>query len=136
MLQFIYFQTVITLIDVPLSSRPWRYSHIYLAFIYGFAYVGFQLIYILGFDGQDSNGNDWIYPILDWKNEPGKAVGWTVATLVLCVFSYAGLCLLAWARDKLWEKLIGPPRKENRILGVDNPSFSQNTARNYDTIQH
>jgi len=129
-------QTVISLIDVPLSSRPWRYAHIYIGFIYGFTYLGFQLIYILGFDGTDSGGNEWIYPILDWKEEPGIAVGWSVAFIVLMLISHGGLCLLAWARDKLWEKIIGPPKKDNRILGVDNPAFSQNTTRNYDSIEH
>merc|ERR1712113_331548 len=58
-------QTIVTLIDVPVSSRPWRYAHLYLSLIYGFVYVAFQLIYILGFDGTDGAGNDWIYPILD-----------------------------------------------------------------------
>ena len=131
-----YIQTVITSIDVPLSSRPWRYAHIYLAAIYGFAYVGFQLIYILGFDGKDAGGNDWIYPILDWKNEPGKAVGWVVATMVLLFIGYGALCFIAWLRDLFHQKFIGPPKKQNHILGVDNPSFSQNTTKTYDSIQY
>ena len=119
-----------------MSSRPWRYAHIYLSNIYGFAYVAFQLIYILGLDGTDKDGNEWIYPILDWKQDPGKAVGWVVATLVLLFISHGGLCLLAWTRDKLWEKFVGPSKKEKRILGVDNPAFPHNTTRNYDSIEH
>ena len=130
-----YFQTVITSIDVPLSSRPWRYAHIYLAAIYGFAYVGFQLIYILGFDGKDAGGNDWIYPILDWKNEPAKAVGWVVAVLVMLVISYGFLCLLVFARDKLWEKLFGNYQKETTRLTVQNRIDVENSTRHYDTMQ-
>ena len=89
----------------------------------------------MGFDGTDSGGNDWIYPILDWKNDPGKAVGWVVAVLVMLVISYGFLCLLVFARDKLWEKLFGNYQKETTRLTVQNRIDVENSTRRYDTMQ-
>ena len=98
-------------------------------------YVVFQLVYILGFDGQDSQGNDWIYPILDWKNNPGEATGWVVGVIIMLVFTTGILCLIAFIRDLLWEKLIGHSQKETVRLNLENPSNSHNSSKNYDTMQ-
>jgi hypothetical protein len=123
------------LIDVPLSARPWRFCHLHVPLTYGFIYVAFQLIYILGFDGKDAYGNDYIYTILDWKHAPGIAVGWVFGILVMLVFSYGFLCLLVFARDKLWEKWAGTFQKETARLTVENPSYKENSTKNYDTMQ-
>ena len=132
---FILFQSVVTLIDVALSARPWRFCHVYIPLTYGFVYVAFQLIYILGFNGRDPWDHDWIYPILDWKHDPGVAVGWVFGVLVMLVFVYGLLCLLGFARDKLWEKWRGTSSKETVILGVENPLYVEDSTKRYDTMQ-
>ena len=128
-LPFFTFQTVITLIDVPVSSRPWRYSHLYLSFIYGFVYVAFQLIYIFGFDGEDAYGNPWIYPILDWKNDFGQAVGWCFLIMVILVFAQGFLCLLAFARDCIWKKWLGNHQEESVSIDVENSKRYNSTTK-------
>ena len=75
-------------------------------------YVGFELIYIIGFDGQDFWGHDYIYPILDWKNDPGTAVMWVAIVLAVLIFAHGFLCLLAFVRDKIWERWSGKTIKE------------------------
>ena len=123
------FQTVISLIDVPVSSRPWRYSHVYISFIYGFLYIAFQLIYILVLNGEDASGNPWIYPILDWKNDPGKAVGWVVLVMVILVFAHGFLCLLAFSRDWVWKKWFCNNEKELHSLDVENVTHYNSTRQ-------
>ena len=89
----------------------------------------------MGFNGKDPYGNDWIYPILDWKHDPGIAVGWVFGVLIMLVLSYGFLCLLVFARDKLWEKLTGTSQKETARLTVENPLYVENSTRRYDTMQ-
>ena len=119
---------MITVIDVSVSSRPWRYAHIYISLIYGNTYVAFQLIYILGFNGTDANGNDYIYPVLDWKNDPGTAVIWVVLVLVVLFFAQGFLCLLAFARDKLWEQFLG--KSPNKVAALELTS-----VKSYDSMK-
>ena len=113
-------QTVVTLIDVVVSARPWRYSHVCVSLIYGFVYVSFQLIYILGFDGTDASGNDWIYPIMKWKTEPGQATLWVGLVLLVAALGHGLLCLLAFIRDKTWEKYFSKSLVEDVALELAN----------------
>ena len=95
----------------------------YVSLIYGFIYVAFQLIYILGFDGVDSCGNDYIYDILKWKEDPGTAVGWVVLVLLVLFVAQGLLCALALARDLVWKKYFGANIERG---GRDNLAFESN----------
>ena len=74
--------------------------------IFGFAYVSFELIYILGFGGTNGRGNDYIYCIQKWKTEPLEAIGWFVFVLVVIAIAHGILCLWAFIRDKLWQYTV------------------------------
>ena len=97
---------MVTLIDVCVSSRPWKFGHVYVVQIYGGAYGIFQLIYILGFDGTDASGNDWVYPIMKWKTDPGEAVMWVAIVLAVSIMGHGLLCLLAYGQDVLWKNIF------------------------------
>ena len=94
--------------------------------IYGFAYAGFQVIYILAFDLKDDEGNDYIYDILKWKTNPGKAAGTVAMILVMMIFAHGFLCFLAFVRDKIWET-CARKTEGDEYLPLTNP-------KNYDSM--
>ena len=87
--------TIVCLIDIWISGRPWKSFHFIYAIFFGLYYAAFSLIY-WGAGGTgicyvereghltpanqlvEQNGqwcDPFIYPILDWANHPGIAVG-------------------------------------------------------------
>ena len=116
------FIAMISILDVIVSGRPWRFAHVYLIVVLAFLNVFLQLIYILGFDGKNYDYDepdkelDYIYAVFDWKSTPGKGIGYFVAMLVCGLFIHGLCCILAYTRDKLWrqcysiDKDVTPPR--------------------------
>ena len=96
-------QTVITLIDVVISARPWRLCHAMYPFLYALTYLGFNVIYTVVLGGKNSKGEDFIYPILDWGNTPTTAIMWVVVFTILIIVSQAFLCILSFAKGKVFE---------------------------------
>jgi len=97
-------QSIIAFTDILVSARPWRVQHFYVPLIYGIVYGLFQVIYIVGIGGKDEKGHDYIYRILKWKSEPGKAVAFTLAICLMGLIFYLLICLLAYGRDRYWRK--------------------------------
>ena len=107
---------MVTLIDISISSRPWRYGQLYLTAIYGLAYTIFQVIYIVAFGGTDSDGHDYVYAIFKWKTETLKATGYSAGVVIAAILAYTLLWFLAFIRDKVWERLFCKPQDEVVIL--------------------
>ena len=112
-----HLQTVVTLLDVSVGSRPWRYGHMYVAVSYGIVYLLFQVIYVAAFDGTDQYGNDYVYGIFKWKTEPLKATGYVAMMIVVLILAHTFLWLLSIIRDKLWERWFAREQDEVVILG-------------------
>ena len=96
-------QTVITLLDVVLSARPWRLCHGIYPFLYAITYLAFNVIYTVALGGKNTNGEDFVYSILDWRNAPTTAILWVVVFIILIFMSQAFLCVLVYIRDKVLE---------------------------------
>jgi len=66
------FNTLCVLLDLCVTARPVRISHIIYPILVGLSYATFSLFYcVLG--GTDKVGKSWIYPhVLSWK-KPGIA---------------------------------------------------------------
>ena len=96
-------QTVITLMDVVISARPWRLFHAIYPFIYALTYLGFNVIYTVVLGGKNAKGEDFVYPILDWRNVPITAGLWVVVFIILIFMSQIFLCTFAYIRDKVFE---------------------------------
>eukprot|EP00095_Tigriopus_kingsejongensis_P005529 maker-scaffold282_size228295-snap-gene-1.24 protein:Tk05529 transcript:maker-scaffold282_size228295-snap-gene-1.24-mRNA-1 annotation:"hypothetical protein DAPPUDRAFT_306029" len=65
--------SVICLLDLLVSARPFRMHHVYIPALFGVWYVLFSLIYFWA-GGTDAEGNGYIYSVLDWSN-PGLSIG-------------------------------------------------------------
>ena len=71
----------------------------------GIIYVLFNAIYILAFDGTNSKGEEYIYWILDWKHNPGLAVGVLFGLTVVFSVTFCVHYSLAMLRDYCWKKI-------------------------------
>ena len=104
------FIAMISILDVIVSARPWRFAHVYLLVVLAFLNIFLQLIYVLGFNGKNYDHDepnkelDYIYPVFDWKSTPGKAIGYLIAMVVCGLLIHGLCCILASTRDKLWKK--------------------------------
>ena len=95
-------QTIVAISDTLISSRPWKVGHFYCVFLYSILYLLFQILYIVGFKGQDEYGNDYVYFILKWDSETGIAVLIAISLLIAGIISHMFICLIAYSRDKVW----------------------------------
>ena len=93
---------MLSIIDIGISSRPWRYDHLYLPLSFVVAYIVFQLVYIIAFNGTDPWGNEYIYRVVKWKSEPLKAAGFALVLILVVVSVYNTLLRFSLIRDKLW----------------------------------
>ena len=74
-----------------ISGIPVRILHFYQIFIFGLVYCIFTVIYWMA-GGTNNHGKPYIYSVLDYGEDPGKAALWVVlihiaVVLVHCVWS-------------------------------------------------
>ena len=96
---------MIALVDTIVSSRPWNIWYVLYPTSLGIAYLIFNVIYILVFNGTNSKGEEYVYDILDWKNNPGLAVGLMFGVVIGFPLAFCLYYLLAMIRDYLWKKI-------------------------------
>ena len=70
----------------------------------GLIYMIFNLLYIVVFDGTDPNGNDWVYPVLDWNHELGQTMLFVGLSVVGFPVLFSVFYFYAKLRDFLWRK--------------------------------
>ena len=86
----------------------------------GLIYILFNATYILAFDGTNSTGEkEYIYWILDWKNNSGLAVGVLFGLTLVFSVTFCVHYLLAMLRDYCWKKICKPDfnDSQNSTLG-------------------
>ena len=110
---------MVTLIDVSVSSQPWRYGQLYVTVAYGQVYLVFQITYLVVFGGTDADGHDYIYSIFKWKTETLKATGYAAGMTIVLILAYTLLWCLAFLRDKLWRRLFSAPQDEAATLELE-----------------
>lgn len=54
-------------------------------------YLLFNVLYVVAFDGTDLWGNDYVYPLNDWKRAPMTSVLICLVTLPVCLFIWFGV---------------------------------------------
>ena len=73
--------------------------------IFGFMYLLVNAVYITVFNGKNFDNFDYIYPILDWKNGLGVAIGVSFGSMPAIIL--LSLCFYALSnfRDYIWRTI-------------------------------
>ena len=90
----------IALIDVIFSGVPVRILHFIYPAMFAAAYAVFTGIYFAA-GGTDPNGNPYIYPVIDYGNRPGLAVG-LMLVLVFVVIPIINLVMFGLYSVRFW----------------------------------
>lgn len=92
---------LLSLVDVLVTGTPVRFLHLIYLPMFGAVYASFTGIYYAA-NGTDTNGNPYIYEILDYGNTPGTAAGAVIGVvLVLSVIIHLIFYALFWIRTAL-----------------------------------
>ena len=102
---FLIFQTLIVLLDIMISNRPWNLWHMWCPMLYSVLYFIFNVIYVVAFEGTNPKKNPWIYKILNWNQKPGRSVLMCLALIFVAVpLISVALYFLTKLRDFLWTR--------------------------------
>ena len=95
--------TVLAILDTIVSSRPWTLWHTWFVAFCGMVYMIFNATYILVFNGTGSKGQEYIYSLLDWKNDMETCVYWIFAAIFGFPLAFLFFYLIAMLRDYCWK---------------------------------
>jgi len=104
-------QGVASLLDTVVSASPRRVSHFWTSLVFSACYTAFNIAYILT-GGTNTHGQDYVYPILAWKEKPGLAVLTVFGCTVVGFLVHVGFWGLTIGRDKLWSKIHNTEQSE------------------------
>ena len=71
---------IVGLIDALVSGLPIRFLHFYMPQLFSAVYISFTGIYYAA-GGTGYNGTSYIYPPLDYDNNPGQATGLSIGAV-------------------------------------------------------
>jgi hypothetical protein len=117
------FNSIMSICDILVSGRPCRLMHFYHPLVVILAYIAFSSIYWAA-GGVNSNGNSYIYPVLDWDN-----LGLTVPFVTIGLFiALPVVHTLLWSLHKLRDYLLRSRIKRKFMAksvtdGQDNPAY-------------
>ena len=101
---FVHFLlTVVAILDTVVSSRPWSLWHSWFVAFCGLFYLLFNAMYILVFNGTGIDGQEYIYSIMDWKNDPLTCVFWMFGVAIGNPMAFLFFYLIAMLRDYCWK---------------------------------
>ena len=104
------------IIDQTISRRRWHLLKFWSSLPIPFIYLIFNIIYWAA-KGTNRDGEDWVYPVLKWGENPGGAV----LTMVMVTFALPVIHMAFWCitkgRDRLHRKIWG---KQTWDVGIDN----------------
>ncbi|CRL01831.1 CLUMA_CG015062, isoform A [Clunio marinus] len=117
---------IVFFIDIFVNAHPPRYGHFVYPLSFGVFYgYFFSLPYTL-LGGVDRDYNNYIYSVLDWKNDTQNAIIFALSTVAFLVFMHFVLTFLTGTK-KFVHKIIKSRRSEtNETMSdsqYDNPSF-------------
>lgn len=86
----------------------------------GLIYMLFNVIYIMAFDGTSISGEDFVYSVIDWKNNPGWATGFVFMSLFAFPLLFSVFYFLAKLRDMLWRKWLNVEEDNEAVASSSN----------------
>lgn len=125
--------SLVLIIDIFIIQHPCRITHSIYPMICGSIYMAFTVAYP-HFGGVDHNGKNYIYSVLNWKENPLSAI--KIATIaIMCLgFLHILLCFVQNVRIFFYDLMIKDDSREEKIdmdlksveivTGIDNTSFS------------
>ena len=81
--------SVYVFIVVLTEAKPIRFKHFYAALCWMVAFTLFSLIYYWC-GGKNRQGEDWIYPFLDWSN-PGATLGYAPVFMIVLLIGHSAV---------------------------------------------
>lgn len=90
--------------------------------VLGLIYMLFNVIYIMAFDGTSISGEDFVYSIIDWKNNPGWATAFVFMSLVAFPVLFSVFYFVAKLRDLLWRKWLDIEDDSLAVASSSNPN--------------
>ena len=106
-------QAIFATLDTLISAKPWKFCYILFTLALGIIYCIFNAIYILVLDGTGYNDEDYVYPILDWKNDAENATLFCLISLLVLSVIFTSFYVLTKIRDKIWK--MTQKRDENEF---------------------
>ena len=96
---------IVAMIDIWIAGIVMNIYHLYEVVAFGVVYMIFSGIYYAA-DGRDQYGNRYVYPVLDYGSNPGRAVGIAVGSVfglapAVHLFLYAVILLRRWLACRL-----------------------------------
>ncbi|XP_012528360.1 protein rolling stone isoform X2 [Monomorium pharaonis] len=111
--------SVLMVIDLFVTSIPFRLQHFWWCLSIAFFYVIFTIIYYFA-GGLDKYGCHYIYKVIDWKRPMRTSLvcigGLTFVTVLHCVH-----CMLANIRDRIYRKTAEKFSKPVQMNTTDKP---------------
>ena len=105
--------------DQSISNRPWNLWKFWTSLPIPFVYLTFNIIYWAA-GGKNYDGDDWVYPVLKWGEEPVMAV---LVMLMACV-ALPVIHVVFWGltkgRNVLHLKIFGHKLEHNPGGRVEN----------------
>ena len=125
--------SVYVVMDLFITATPIRVLHAYHSSLYGLIYIAFSVVYVYA-GGTDPSGNHYVYPILNFIDNPGMAAATTVVAMligapILWVFIFGGYQLRLAMANRCWSRKVQTfqvtpfVKKGESEGGVVNPSF-------------
>ena len=133
--------SITCLIDIFISARPWKVFHFVYPIIFGFYYAGFSLIFWGGggvgvcYNTKTTpenhptatvhfpDSNEWcdpfIYPILDWQNNPLIAIGVILGGCLVIPLIHFFWMGLIWIREYIASKTISENTQSDLPTNID-----------------
>lgn len=102
-------------VDLFIVRHPHRMSLFVYPMSCGGLYMFFTIIYTL-LGGIDRDGNNFIYPILDWKNSPIKAAIVGVGCVVFLGIFHAIICGIHIIRNIIHRRFAYEQKKQNDLI--------------------
>ena len=96
---------VLIILDLYLSRVPYQLFHIFYPSVFMLGWVIFSAIYFAAGGTNPLDEGPYIYELLDYGNNPGRAVGLAIVLIVSPTAAFIVLFFLGWIRDVIYQKI-------------------------------
>lgn len=108
---------IVLVIDLFIVRHPHRMTHFVFPMACGALYALFTIFYTI-FGGVDRDGNNYVYPILDWNNKPQRSMIWGVGLMASLGISHVIVGGVHGIRSKTHEffaKISGNKMRKHKL---------------------